>query len=58
MHVFPQPVFQDHVDVGTSTRQSHLHGVAFPINQDALDALEDFRDGRAGYVQLVGSSHS
>ena len=55
---FPNLCFQDHVDVGTSTRQSHLHGVAFPINQDALDALEDFRDGRAGYVQLVGSSHS
>ena len=47
--------FQDHVDVGTTTRQSHLHGVAFPINQDALNALEDFRDGKAGYVQLVGS---
>ena len=46
---------QDHADVGTSTRQSHLHGVAFPINQDALDALEEFREGRAGYVQLVGS---
>ena len=50
---------QDHTDIGTTTRQSHLHGVAFPVQPDAIDAIQQFRDGRLTYVQLVGnySSH-
>jgi len=44
---------EDHTDIGTTTRQSHLHGVAFPINQPALDALEELRDGTLSYVQLM-----
>ena len=44
---------QDHVDVGTSTRQSHLHGVAFPIDQDALHALQQLWNKELAYVRLV-----
>ena len=44
---------QDHVDVGTSTRQSHLHGVAFPIDQDALHALQQLGNKELAYVRLV-----
>ena len=48
---------QDHIDVGTSTRQSHLHGVAFPIEEDALEAIGDIKTGRLQYVQLVSCKH-
>ena len=46
---------QDHVDIGTATRHSHLHGVSFPIDQDALEALEELKNKRSDYVQLVGN---
>ena len=46
---------QDHVDVGTATRQSHLHGVAFPIDQDALQALQQLGNKELAYVRLVSS---
>ena len=46
---------QDHIDVGTSTRQSHLHGVAFPIDQDALRALQQLHNKELEYVRLVSS---
>ena len=49
--LLPPP--QDHVDVGTSTRQSHLHGVAFPIDQDALHALQQLGNKELAYVRLV-----
>ena len=39
--------------MGTSTRQSHLHGISFPINQDAVDALLDLKADRVTYVRLV-----
>jgi twinfilin-like protein len=44
---------EDHIDVGTSTRQSHLHGVAFPIDQDALRALQQLHNKELEYVRLA-----
>ena len=46
---------QDRVDVGTATRQSHLHGVAFPIDQNALQALQQLGNKELAYVRLVSS---
>uniref|UniRef100_A0A1X7VR29 ADF-H domain-containing protein n=1 Tax=Amphimedon queenslandica TaxID=400682 RepID=A0A1X7VR29_AMPQE len=43
---------QDHVDVGTTTRQSHLQGVSFPLHDDALAAIEDLKKKRIQYIQL------
>ncbi|XP_029289203.1 twinfilin-1a [Cottoperca gobio] len=39
-------------DIGVDTKQQTLQGVAFPIHQDAIAALERFRDKRINYVQL------
>ncbi|XP_033940502.1 twinfilin-1-like [Pseudochaenichthys georgianus] len=39
-------------DIGVDTKQQTLQGVAFPIHQDAIAALERFRDKRVNYVQL------
>ena len=47
---------QDHVDVGTTSRQSHLHGVAFPINEDALSALKQLHNKELEYVRLVSTA--
>jgi hypothetical protein len=44
---------QQHADIGTTTRHSHLHGVAFPVDSDALDALVDMKSGKYDYIQLV-----
>lgn len=44
---------EDHIDIGTSTRQSHLHGVAFPIDSDALRALEQLGQKQLEYVRLA-----
>lgn len=44
---------QDHADIGTGTRQSHLHGVSFPIQPEAVEALKQFQQGSLGYLQLV-----
>ncbi|KAL5515839.1 hypothetical protein EMCRGX_G001071 [Ephydatia muelleri] len=43
---------EQHADIGTTTRHSHLHGVAFPVDSDALDALVDMKTGKHNYVQL------
>jgi twinfilin-like protein len=44
---------EDHVDIGTTTRHSHLHGVSFPIQSDAMDALNDLKEKKVQYVQLT-----
>jgi twinfilin-like protein len=44
---------EDRVDVGTATRQSHLHGVAFPIDQDAFQALQQLGNKELAYVRLA-----
>lgn len=43
---------EDHADIGTGTRQSHLHGVSFPIQPEAIDVLKQFQQGSLGYLQL------
>lgn len=39
-------------DVSVDTKQQTLQGVAFPIHQDGVAALEKFRDRKLNYVQL------
>lgn len=40
-------------EIGTQTRQSHLHGVGFPIQPEALGQLERLKRKEIMYVQLV-----
>ena len=56
--LYPSLWFQDHADIGTSTRQSHLHGVSFPVQPEAIETLKQFQQGSIGYVQLVKLSPS
>jgi len=37
---------------GTGTGAAYVHGVAFPVDQDVRDCLEDFKAGNINYVQL------
>lgn len=39
-------------DISVDTKQQTLQGVAFPIHQDAVAALERYRDKKINYVQL------
>lgn len=39
-------------DIHLDTKQQTLQGVAFPMQRDAIEALEQFRDKRINYVQL------
>ncbi|KAJ8374141.1 hypothetical protein SKAU_G00047210 [Synaphobranchus kaupii] len=39
-------------DIGVDTKQQTLQGVAFPVHQEAVQALEQFRDKKLNYVQL------
>ncbi|KAG8012801.1 Twinfilin-1 [Nibea albiflora] len=39
-------------DIGSETKQQTLQGVAFPLHQDAVAALERYRDKKINYVQL------
>ncbi|XP_030636976.1 twinfilin-1b [Chanos chanos] len=39
-------------DISVDTKQQTLQGVAFPIQREAMHALEQFRDKRLNYVQL------
>ncbi|XP_065911985.1 twinfilin-1-like [Dysidea avara] len=38
---------------GTSTRTTHLQGISFPFQQDAVDALKDLQSKQLAYVQLA-----
>ena len=38
---------------GTSTRTTHLQGINFPFQQDAVDALKTLQSKELVYVQLV-----
>lgn len=44
---------QVQTDISVDTKQQTLQGVAFPIHQDAVAALERYRDKKINYVQLV-----
>ncbi|XP_035282500.1 twinfilin-1-like [Anguilla anguilla] len=39
-------------DIGMETKQPTLQGVAFPMNRDTVQALEQFRAKKLNYVQL------
>lgn len=52
-HSFTILLLQDHVDIGTTTRQSHLQGVAFPLQDDAAAAIQDLKRNKIQYLQLV-----
>ena len=43
---------EDPIDVGTSATQSILHGVEFPIEPDALEAIANIKTGTLQYAQL------
>lgn len=49
---------QDHADIGTGTRHSHLHGVAFPVLPEALTAIQQFKNKQVAYIQMVRKSLS
>ena len=49
---------QGHRDIGTSSRQSHLHGISFPMEPDAVDALDRMASKEFVYVQLVRETHT
>ena len=44
---------QVQTDIGVDTKQQTLQGVAFPIQEDAIAALKQFREKKINYVQLV-----
>jgi twinfilin-like protein len=44
---------QARTEIGTQTRHSHLHGVSFPIKEDAMDQLLKLKNKEIMYVQLV-----
>ncbi|CAL1594398.1 unnamed protein product [Knipowitschia caucasica] len=39
-------------DISVDTKQQTLQGVAFPVHQDGMAALEKFRDKKINYIQL------
>lgn len=45
--------FQLQTDIHVDTKQQTLQGVAFPMQREAIQALEQFREKRINYVQLV-----
>jgi twinfilin-like protein len=40
-------------DISVDTKHQTLTGLAFPINEDAVDALEKLKKSSVNYVQLV-----
>lgn len=44
---------QVQTDIGVDTKQQTLQGVAFPIHEEAIAALKQFREKKINYVQLV-----
>ena len=42
-------------DVSVDSKQQHLQGIAFPIEEEALEAMRSFKDGKIDYIQLVST---
>lgn len=42
-------------DISVDSKHQTLQGVAFPLHADAMKALEQFRDKKVNYVQLVSA---
>uniref|UniRef100_A0A8C4QV28 Twinfilin actin-binding protein 1a n=1 Tax=Eptatretus burgeri TaxID=7764 RepID=A0A8C4QV28_EPTBU len=40
-------------DVSVDSKQQHLQGIAFPIEEEALEAMRSFKDGKIDYIQLL-----
>lgn len=40
-------------EIGVDTKKATLQGVVFPLHTDAQAALEQYRNKRVNYVQLV-----
>ena len=40
--------------IGASTKKAIATGVQFPISDEAMAQLSNFKDGAVNYVQLVG----
>lgn len=40
-------------DISVDTKHQTLQGVAFPLHRDAVAALEQYRDKKLNYIQLV-----
>lgn len=46
-------IYQVQTDISVDTKHQTLQGVAFPLHGDAMNALEQFKDKKLNYVQLV-----
>lgn len=44
---------QVNTDIHVNTTKQTLQGVAFPLDGEAVKALQNFRDKKHNYVQLV-----
>jgi len=44
---------QNGADIGITTKKAHVHGVSFPVTDEARAAIEAFGNGEVNYVQLV-----
>jgi len=40
-------------NAGTTTRTTHLQGISFPFQQEAVDALKALEQKKLTYIQLV-----
>jgi len=45
---------QVRTDVSVDSKHQTIQGISFPISNDALQKLQELKDGRVNYVQLVG----
>ena len=41
------------VTSGVGTGGAYVHGVTFPVDQDVIECLQDYKAGNVNYVQLV-----
>lgn len=49
---------QVHTDIHVNTTKQTLQGVAFPLDGEAVTALQQFKEKKLNYVQLVRDTHS
>ena len=47
---------QTQVDISVDSKHQTMQGVAFPISREAIDKLNELKNGRVNYVQLVSTS--
>lgn len=49
-------LFQVRDDISVNTKHQTLTGLAFPINSDAVSALDNLKRNAVNYVQLVSDT--